>query len=101
MRLLIFRCKIEKHFEFSLQEKLSNSSGKMYGVSIFWMSVSTLKFISGSQELSYLYFMSIIRNLYFNDSKVEISESLVSLKLTPALNSSLNENNLMLMVSLQ
>ena len=29
LRLLIFICKIESHFEFSLQGKLSNSSGKM------------------------------------------------------------------------
>ena len=40
LRSLIIRHKIEKDFEFSLQEKLSNFSGKMYRVSIFWMSVS-------------------------------------------------------------
>ena len=35
LRSLIIRHKIEKDFEFSLQEKLSNFSGKMYRVSIF------------------------------------------------------------------
>ena len=93
MRLLIFKCKIEKHFEFSLQEKLPNSSGNMYGVSIFWVSVSK-KFTSGSQELSKKISWVLSKILYFSDSKFEFSESLVSLELTSALNSSLNENNL-------
>ena len=51
LRVLIFTCKFEKYFDFSLQEKLSNSSGEMYGVSIFWMLVSK-NFVLGSQELS-------------------------------------------------
>ena len=114
----------------------------MYGVSIFWMSISK-KFLSGSQEsltrfheyyLNYhvLYCVKIVysgpyfpafgltterygiylriqskcgkirtritpnRDTFYavNDSKFKISESLVSLELTSALNSSLNEYNL-------
>ena len=92
LRLLIFRYKIEKHFECSIQEKLSNSLGKIYGVSIFWMLVSK-KFLSGSQEWSNKISWVLPEILCFNDSKFKISELLVSLELAPALNSFLNENN--------
>ena len=64
----------------------------MYGISIFWMSVSK-KFLSGMQKLSNKISWVLSEILYFNDSKFKISELLVSLELVSALNSSLNENN--------
>ena len=55
------------------------------------MSVSK-KFISGSQELSKK--MSRVSEiLYFNDLKFKNSKSLLSVKFTSSLNSTLNENN--------
>ena len=56
------------------------------------MSVSK-KFLSGSQELSNMISLILSEIMYFNDSKFKISELLVSLELTSALNSSLNKNN--------
>ena len=57
------------------------------------MSVSK-KFISVSQVLSNKISWVLSEILYLNDSKFKISELLVSLELTSALNLSLNKNNL-------
>ena len=57
------------------------------------MSVSK-KFMSVSQVLSNKISWVLSEILYLNDSKFKISELLVSLELTSALNSSLNKNNL-------
>ena len=56
------------------------------------MSVSK-KFISGSQELSKKMSRVLSEILYFNDLKFKNSKSLLSVKFTSSLNSTLNENN--------
>ena len=65
----------------------------MYGVLIFWMSVSK-EFMSGSQELSNKFSWVSSAILYFNYSNLKVSKSLISMKLPSALNSASNEDNL-------
>ena len=69
--LLIFRCNIDKLSDISSSKKFWNSSGKMYGVSRFWM-LSLKKWTTVSQELSSKMLPELSEGSYFNVQNLEL-----------------------------